>query len=408
MFDVAVIGGGAAGLCAAVCLKQQNNALNVVVLEALDRVGKKLITTGNGRCNITNSNLNNCYYHSQTPNLIDMENNKYGLKPTMEFFEKIGVEIVFEQNGKAYPASYQASSVVDALRFSAEENGVEIICNCCVTDFKFSNQEYTLITENSSIKAKNVIFATGLYSGGAKLGSTGQALKLLKTKGYKTEKTTPAIVQLKTENTITKQLKGIKIDAVASIYLNNKKINTNFGEVLFTEYGLSGPAIMALSREVERNNGEFKVLLDCAPNFTEQQLKEMLLQRVKNLKNRPTQDFLTGFLNKRLGQVILKLANIPLNIPVNELDLNSIQKLCYLIKNLEFKVLSTTGFVNSQVTAGGISLTEVDLQTMCSKKHKGLYIIGELLDIDGDCGGYNLQWCWTSAFMAANSILKGI
>ena len=340
--------------------------------------------------------------------LANSKFNKFGIKTTLEFFKKIGVEIVFEQNGKAYPASYQASSVVDALRFSAEENGVEIICNCCVTDFKFNNQEYTIITENSNIMAKNIIFATGLYSGGVKLGSTGKAFNLLKAKGFKFEKTTPAIVQLKTENTITKQLKGIKIDAAASIYFNNKKINSNFGEVLFTEYGLSGPAIMALSREVERNKGEFKVLLDCVPNFNEQQLKEMILQRVENLKNRTTQDFLTGFLNKRLGQVILKLANIPLNISSAELELKDIKKLCNLIKNLEFKVLATTGFINSQVTAGGIALSEVNLQTMCSKKHKGLYIIGEILDIDGDCGGYNLQWAWTSAFTAANSILKGI
>ncbi|MBR3960921.1 MAG: aminoacetone oxidase family FAD-binding enzyme, partial [Clostridia bacterium] len=239
LYDIAVVGGGAAGLFAAITAKKLNNKLNIAVFEALDRVGKKLITTGNGQCNITNRYAEPRFYHSETPELLRYPLEAFTVNDTVKAFREIGVEIVFEADGRAYPASYQAGAVVDALRFTCEELGVEVICNAKVSSF--SKKEYfSLKTEQGDFSAKKVILACGLLSGGAKLGSFGDTLRLLKESGYKAAKTTPAIVQLKTDTAVTRSLKGIKFSGEATLLENGKKVSKSSGEILFTDYGLSG------------------------------------------------------------------------------------------------------------------------------------------------------------------------
>lgn len=402
VYDIAVVGGGAAGLFAAITAKRENPNLNIAILEALDRVGKKLITTGNGQCNITNKNLSSTFYHSETPELIDGVFSKFTLEDTVSAFSSMGLPIVFEQNGRGYPASFQAGSVVDTLRFTAEEIGVQILTNIKVNSFNKKNN-FILYSENQNIECKKVIFACGLLSGGSKLGSFGDTLRYFKELGYKCVKTTPSLVQIKTETDIVKQIKGIKVDANATLKINDKSQKSYLGEVLFTEYGLSGPAILAISRESARTSNKCEISLDLMPSIDLEALTNQLNNRKYTLKHRQSGEFLTGFINKRLGQVVLKLAGIGLNGLVSDISAAKINKLAYLIKNLSFTVTGNTGFNNSQVTAGGISLNEINADTFESKKHSGLYIVGELLDVDGECGGYNLQWAWSSAAIAAKS-----
>lgn len=404
VYDIAVIGGGAAGLFAAITAKKQNSNLNIVVLEALDRVGKKLITTGNGQCNITNKNLNIDFFHSETPTFIANTLQKFTLKDTIEAFSSLGVEIVFEDNGRGYPASYQAGSVVDALRFTAEENGVQIITGVKINSFEKQNN-YILYSESGSFESKKVIFACGLFSGGNKLGSTGEIYRLFKELGYKCVKTTPSLVQIKTETDIVKQIKGIKVDALATLKINNKAVKSYFGEVLFTEYGLSGPAVLAISRESARKSGSMEICLDLMKNIEISVLNKKLNDRREIIKNRSSGEFLTGFINKRLGQVLLKECGVSLNGMVSEITDEQINKIANIIKNFSFVVTGNTGFNNSQVTAGGIDLSEIK-ETFESRKHTGLYLIGEMLDVDGDCGGYNLQWAWSSAAIAAKNAVS--
>ncbi len=402
IYDIAVVGGGAAGLFAAIQAKKINKNINIVIIEALERVGKKLITTGNGQCNITNRNAGSYFYNSENIEYVDTVLSKFTVDDTVEAFRQIGVEIVFEPDGRAYPASYQAGAVVDSLRFTAEELGIEIINGVKIEAFK-KDKIYKLISQNCEISAKNVIFACGLLSGGAKLGSFGDTLRMFKNLGYETSKTTPSIVQLKTQTDIVKQLKGIKFEGTAILLINGRKVKAQSGEILFTDYGLSGPAILGVSREASRHNGMIEVSLDIMPDIARDELEKLLVDRKNNLLMRSSDNFLTGFINKRLGQVLLKCAEIPLNITVEEITETQIINLCSLIKNFSFTVTGNTGFNNSQVTAGGIKLTNIDVNTMQSKKHKGLYIIGELLDVDGECGGYNLQWSWSTAAIAARS-----
>jgi len=407
IFDVIVIGGGAAGLTAAVTLKQENANLSVAVLEKLDRVGKKLITTGNGQCNITNKNLSLEFFHGKDKGFCLYATEALGNKEIISFFEKIGVEIIFEESGKAYPMSYQAGSVVDCLRFAADTKGVNTLCGHSVTNIEPHKNGYTVKTDKGDFSAKCIIVATGLLSGGEKLGSDGSGLKILKNLGYKSEALTPSIVQLKTKEETPKKLKGIKTDAFVSVYDGKNKLTKSFGEVLFTDYGLSGPAIMQVSRFVGKGDKLLTVSLDLLPQYTVSQLTEMLLKRAKNLKNRPCEEFLTGMLNKRLGQTILKECGISLSQSVAEIE-GRVEAVAQKIKAFNFTSNATTGFLNSQVTAGGLSTNQFDSKTMESKLHKGLFAAGEILDIDGDCGGYNLAFAWTSAMLAAKAAARQV
>lgn len=406
LYDVLIIGGGAAGLVAAICAKRKNDKLNILVCESADRVCKKLITTGNGRCNITNKNADITKYHGTDVSYAKNVFDKYFVNDTVEFFSSIGVEIIFEEDGRAYPYSYQASSVVDALRFAADELGIVIKCDCKVLDFD-KKDNFAVKTTAGEFTAKSLIVTGGMLSGGKSVGSDGSVFQILKSKGFKTAKTTPAIVQLKTETDITRQLKGIKVNANASLLLGGKKSRTEYGEVLFTDYGLSGPPILQISREAARNTVECQVVLDLAVEYSFENLKNLLLERRQNLKNRTLENFLTGFLNKRLGQVILKKCGLKLTDSVAKISDKDIINIAEAIKNLTFKVLDTTGFNNSQVTAGGILTGEFD-ECLQSKKYKGLFAAGEILDIDGDCGGFNLQWAWSSGMLASVGAVKYI
>jgi len=406
ILDVAIIGGGAAGLCSAVKIKGDNNNFSVAVFEQLSRVGKKLITTGNGRCNITNKNINEGRYHSENLPFVSYALSTYTNEYTENFFADLGVVFTYDDEGRAYPYSLQAASVVDGLRFRCDNLGVVTYTETTVSDVIKQNNIFLIKTDKGDFYAKTVIVATGLYSGGNKLGSTGKFYKMMKTKGYKCVNVTPAIVQLKTDNTLTKSLKGIKVNANATLYFGKEKLRTEYGEVLFCDYGLSGPPIMQISREASRRNGKFKVCLDIMPEYDFNEVCEMLESRVKSLKGGYCEEFFTGLLNKRVGQQIIKLSSLKFTEKNEDIKPNHIKTMAKYIKALEFEVLSTTGFENSQVTAGGIDTREIDDKTMMSKKEKGLYFIGEILDVDGDCGGFNLQWAWSSAFCCADSVEK--
>lgn len=402
--DIIIIGGGAAGLLSAVYLKKQNPKLNIRILEALPRVGKKLAITGNGRCNITNKNINLNRYHGNNVSFAEYALNKYDISYTADFFESIGVPFIYEGD-KAFPASLQAGSVVDCLRFAAEESGIIIHTDTKVTNIQILKNQYRVWADKISFVCDTVIVATGLYSGGYKCGSDGSMFELLKKAGFKTVDTTPAIVQLKTENDITKQLKGIKVDAKVSLKSGEKVVREDFGEVLFCDYGLSGPPVMQISRDVPRSKNTMSLSLDIMPEISFNDLKLMIKARTKNLSQRPLEEFFTGMLQKRIGQVILKQCGLKLSDKAEVLNDNLIDRIAKMIKSFNFKVFDTTGFVNSQVTAGGISTDEFVNTTMMSKKYDRFYAVGEILDIDGDCGGFNLQWAWSSSFCACDNIL---
>lgn len=403
MRDVAVIGGGAAGMCFAVMLKQKLNDASVTVYEAADRVLKKVLITGNGRCNIANINLDASRYHGD----VDFAKKtlaSFGFEAQKEFFYSIGVLFAQEDEGKVYPMSKQAGSVVDALRFAADEYGVELLTNSRVAEIKKTDNGFSVLCNGQKAEYKTVVIACGGKAGG-KLG-TEDGYTILKSFGHKIEKIFPAIVQLKTETELVRQLKGIKVMANVTLSKDGQS-RTEYGELLFTDYGISGPPVLQVSRLARGETATAS--LDLLPFMLAEDIRLEIIKRCKAHPSRQCAELFTGFLNKRLGQVLLKRCNIDLNGCLSDLTERQICVLAEKIKCWTLNVTGNGGFENAQVTAGGAQASQF-FETCMSKKAKGLFAIGEVLDVDGDCGGFNLSFAWASANAAANGVtgfLKG-
>lgn len=405
-YNTVIIGGGASGLAAAILLARKIGGENVLIIESLDRVGKKLITTGNGRCNITNRYINENAYHGENAQFCYYALNKYGFNFTKEFFESLGILLTEGENGKMYPLSLQASSVVDALRFALAELGVTVICNERVTKV-IKNKEYCLYTDNILYKCDNVIFACGGLAAGIKYGCDSCGYKMLENLGLKRIKATPSIVQVKTDITPIKALKGIKVNALVTLFEEKNKVRSELGEILFTDYGISGPPVLQISRQINRNEKENFIKINLMPDFNYCELLDFLKARKELLSGRIAEQFFNGIFPKMLGHTILKICQIPMNHIVGDLNDKQCSLLADTIGAFTLKVTGTKGFDMAQVTAGGIDTGEFSERTMESNKYKGLYAIGEVLDIDGDCGGFNLQWAWSSAAVSVDSIVGG-
>ena len=402
--EIAVIGGGASGMMAAITARKSGKG--VIILERKDRILKKVLITGNGRCNITNVNADISNYFGKDISSVENILNSFNPQDTMDFFNGLGVVCNEENRGKVYPLSGQASSVVDALRFEAERLGVRIETEFYVRKIEKEGFKFKIYSEDrKKIEAGRVIIAAGGQSY-PELGSNGSGFELAKELGHSVTKLSPSIVQLKTEKHQVKGLQGIKTDVAVTAYGDNKKICTYDGELLFTDYGISGNVVFNISFVMPLyKNVEFEI--DFMEKFDYNELYEMLKERKKMMSHLTMENYFNGMINKKLGQFLSKMSGIEkLSKPVKDLNDSEIRKLCTVLKKYRIKILDTTGFKNAQVTAGGVSLNEVNTETLESKIVKGLYFSGEVLDVYGECGGFNLQWAWASGYIAGKNSAK--
>ena len=402
--EIAVIGGGASGLMAAITAKKSGK--EVIILERKDRILKKVLITGNGRCNITNVNANISNYFGKNISSVENILNRFTPQDTMDFFNELGIVCNEENRGKVYPLSGQASSVVDALRFEAEKLGIKIETEFYVRKIEKDGFKFKIYSEDKKkIEAGRVILAAGGQSY-PELGSNGSGFELAKELGHSVTKLSPSIVQLKTEKNQVKGLQGIKTDVAVTAYGDNKKICTYDGELLFTDYGISGNVVFNISFVMPLyKNVEFEI--DFMEKFDYNELYEILKERKKMMSHLTMENYFNGMINKKLGQFLSKVSGIEkLSKPVKDLNDSEIRKLCTVLKKYRIKILDTTGFKNAQVTAGGVSLDEVNSETLESKIVKGLYFSGEVLDVYGECGGFNLQWAWASGYIVGKNSAK--
>ena len=396
MCNIAIVGGGASGLCCAILLKRQCKKISVTIYEAKERVGKKLAVTGNGRCNISNAFLDRHRYHGDAEFAMNIIS-KFDFSNQKSFFESIGVPFV-EANGKAYPRSLQAASVVDALRFEAEELGVNIRLSDTVDSIERIGNKF--IIKNKEYDA--VLLATGGIAGSKNLNNYGY--DILRKFGHKIEQPFPSLVQIETDTDIVRQLQGIKIQADIIIETHNRTKRES-GELLFCEYGISGPPVLQISRLVSASHSTIKI--DITPEYTKEELTEFISQRVIHNPTRKISELFAGFINKKLSHVIFKKVGININDTCNTINHSKINELANELKSFTLKAKRTKGFENAQVTAGGAQTAQF-FDTLMSKKVKGLFIAGELLNVDGDCGGFNLAFAWASAYVASQGIIDYI
>ena len=357
--DVAVIGGGASGIAAAIFAAR--GGADVYICERLPRVGKKILAAGNGRCNLSNAHLSPERYRGDI-GFVSHALNLFGLSEMFDFFESVGLPCTELENGKLFPQSLQASSVLDLLRAECERLKIKEITDFFVTSIKKENGGFRIVSEDDEIFAKKVIVACGGMAS-PKFGTDGNGYNLLKKFGHTVSELHPALLQIKTEKP-RKALKGIKHVGKATLICGGRKIKSSEGELLFTDYGLSGP-----------------------PVFNQME------KRVLKFSHLSEENFLNGVLPKKLGYEIRRSES-------------TARGMTRLMKDFRFTVSGTTGFANAQVTSGGVNTGEIDNGTMMSKKVKNLYITGEIMNVDGDCGGFNLQWAWCTGALAGQDAAR--
>ncbi|MDD4238384.1 MAG: NAD(P)/FAD-dependent oxidoreductase [Desulfotomaculaceae bacterium] len=401
---IAVVGGGAAGITAAIAARRKG--ASVTILESNQRIGKKLLATGNGRCNLTNITTSIANYYGNNPRFAFSALSQFGVEQTLAFFARLGVAHKVEEEGKVFPFSLQASSVLDVLRYELEDTGVEVLCEAEVVGIAHSKNGFTLaLKSGGEFQADRVIITTG-GKAAPYFGSTGSGYALALSLGHSIVEPFPALVQLKLVSDYLKRIKGIKFEGTAEIVLDNKSLQSARGEILFTEYGISGPPILTLSRKagecLKKNHSPWLklVLLD---SFTPGELEALLAERFSNNPGKTLAFSFVGFLNKQLAPVILKEAGVDLNKAAGQVTAAELKKVARILLDWRFPVTGTTSWPAAQVTAGGVDVNDINSKTMESRIVPKLYFAGEVLDIDGDCGGYNLQWAWSSGYIAGES-----
>ncbi len=388
---------------AAALAAAENPDVQVLLLERQARVGRKLAATGNGRCNLSNIHAEEGGYHGDDPRFSQYAIGQFGPEATLSWFRGLGLFTVTEPSGKVYPYSDQANSVVDVLRFALDRPNIELITDFEVTRFRKTEQGFLLESKDKKVECDRVIVACGGLAG-TKLGGTMAGYKLLRSMGHKCTKLRPALVQVKTGWAGVSALKGVRANCHAAIYHNGRLHRQSEGEIQFTEFGLSGPVIYEISRDACQGSGDWDCRLDFLPGIASGALtSELSRRRGTNLN---AEDLLTGILHNRLGRVIVQSAGIRSRTPVSELTDYELKEVAGLAKEFTVTLTEPLGMDAAQVTAGGIVTEEFDPTTMESRLVPGLYACGEVLDVDGDCGGYNLQWAWSSGRLAGYSAGK--
>lgn len=396
---VAIIGGGAAGIFSALVASEKHE---VTIFERNNRIGKKLLATGNGRCNLTNVSVERKNFHGDGDFAFKIYK-KFDNETAVKYFEDLGILTTTKESGKIYPRSLTAASVLNVFLEELENRNIEVKTDKYINKIEKIKNRFKIHTKEESYTFDRVIMATGGMSM-ASSGSDGNGYKLLKDLGHTVLETHPALVQLKLKSNFLKHLSGTKVEGVCYLLKDGKVIKERSGDILFTDYGISGPPILDLSRYVL--DGNYRLRFSIVNDLMTEEDKNDFLEyfyRTISSKDMTLERFLIGILNKKFIRYVLKTLDLDRNMKVMDLDPSKSYELLKLLTESEFEVIGNNGYKNSQVTVGGISTKEIN-ENMESKIVNGLYIIGEILNIDGDCGGYNLQWAWSSAYVAAYSI----
>lgn len=397
IYDLIIIGGGASGIMAAITASQYSE--KVLIIEKNNRIGKKVLVTGNGRCNYTNTLLKSTDFNN--PSFVEQILNQFSVEDTIAFFETLGIEPKFEDEGKTYPLSEQSSSFLDVFLYELKLRNISVELNQEIISINKKNEVFKLTSnDNSVFMSKKVILSTGGKSMPL-TGSNGSGFELAKNLGHHITEVFPALVKLRIESPYLKQLSGVKISTQVDLIVDDTVIQTENGDILFANYGISGPTVLELSRKANdniikgSNVGVRIVLIQSLP-------KSKIVERFEIFKYREIDQSLVGLVNKRFINVLIKQAGIEKNNTIiSDIPKSKLFKLIDLLYDWRLKVVGSLGFDDSQVTAGGIDITQVDELTLESKLCKGLFFCGEVLDVDGRCGGFNLQWAWSSGHVAA-------
>ncbi len=409
-FDVAVVGAGPAGMMAAGIAAE--SGAKVILIEKNKQLGRKLLLTGKGRCNITNAEFNLrelVKNYGKNGNFLFHAFSVFGPKDVISFFEKLGLKTKIERGKRVFPASDRSQDVLRALVNYLIKNKVDIIYDSGVVKVSCQNRKIKkLILKEGEVIAKNYIFCTGGKSYPL-TGSTGDGFKWASNLGHCIKDLSPALVPIKIKEKWIKELQGLSLKNVEiSVFQKGKKEKSEFGECIFTHFGISGPIVLDISKKVGEllKNGEVKLSFDLKPALDFATLDKRIQGDFKKYQNKSFKNCLVDLLPNKMIPVIVKLSNINTEKKVNTVTKEERFNLVKLLKNLEMTAFELCGFDSAIVTSGGISIEEIDHKTMKSKVIDNLFFAGEIIDVDGPTGGFNLQICWSTGHLAGENATK--
>lgn len=413
-YELAVIGGGAAGLMTAITyaneMRRQNKPVSAILLEGNSKVGKKLLATGNGRCNLTNTGANITHYHGDTATLTSVLE-KTDVAVLLQQFEELGLICVEETEGRVYPFSKQAMTVVELFKTACNEAGVTTQTDCTVTKVQREKDGFVIQIENGSpIYARQIVLATGGLAA-PKHSCCTNGYELAKSLGHTMTSCRPALTKLRISDKLPEKLAGVRCGAKVTLRSGDGVLGERQGEVQFTKEGVSGICVMDLSNlagaELERGNSpilELNFLPDCTDNW----LMLYLRNFCKQYPRLDSGSLLSGLLHVKLGRELIRRCKIDSKVPLRSLRESQLKQVAEMVRSLPLNVIGTAGFEGAQVTAGGIPLNEVNTSDFSSRICSGLYLCGELLNIHGDCGGFNLHFAWLTGLAAGRSAARNV
>lgn len=408
---VVVVGGGASGMVAAIAAAE--NGAEVLLIEKNERLGKKLLATGNGKCNYSNTEYGKNEYNENAMEFVKKAFEKFSPEDTIKFFDELGIYPRYESEGRVYPASEQAASVLDALRLKIESMpNIEFVHSHWIKGtVKRPGGEFGIVTHRNLRRiVDSVIIACGGRAG-SMYGCEGDGHVLAEVYDHTVVEPTPALVQLTSKADYFKQLKGVRAKGQVTLKVVNgdgtEAIDSEKGEIQFTEFGISGICVFNLSGRATRLMEEKKkcvVTIDLFPEIEMDDFRKMMKERLNRSMNKTNEDFLNGLVNKKLIPVIMKACGVrKMTEMAEKLTEDQLEAITVMLKNWEVPISGSKSWNDAQTTSGGISLDEINPETMESRLVKGLYFAGEVVDVDGKCGGYNLQWAWTSGMIAGRA-----
>lgn len=406
---IAIIGAGASGIIAAITAKRLNKDLQIDMFDANKSIGKKILASGNGRCNISNTIISNKNYIGENPDFVNFALKEFDFKAFERFCKSIGLLLDIKENGKVYPLSNEAKSVTNLLNLELENLGINIFCEYFVQDIEKNNDKFIIKTANEEFKNYDKVVVTSGLGAAPQLNSSEKGVEIASKFGHSYNPTYPSLVGLQTQNNYNGKLQGVKKECLVSLFVNNNLEQEIFGDVLFTSYGVSGFAILDISQLAVLNLSSFQdveLSLNFFPKLLVNDLANQIQSLFKSVQNQKVIDILTGMVSNKIVPVLLDICKISLDIKTNEINAKQIKAIAYQLNSWKLKIVSTQGFSHAEASGGGVRTVEVDYKTYESKLCRNLYFAGEILDIVGNRGGYNLHFAWASGYLVGKEISK--
>jgi len=406
MFDAVIVGAGASGLVSAIVAARRGK--KILIVEKNSKVGKKLLATGNGKCNITNQRPTLEHFYSQNQKFIASVFEDYSYQSVKQFFKSIGLELIEAKEGKVFPMSLQASSVVELLECECEQLAVKIVCDALVENISFRSGHFVIKYNNQQVESRKVVLATG-HCSAPQLGGVLDGIGFARAFNHKIIKDFPTLVQLTSahKESYLKRMAGVKVESRVTVEVGERTVHKQ-GDVLFTNYGISGLAILDISRFVMvelLKKKSVMLTIDLMPKMSDEQLFALMKKSLVKKSSKPLAIWMQGFMNKKLILPILESLQLEKEtVGSILLNLKNLETIVKKIKQFTFEINGSKGYKGAEVATGGVDTKEVNAKSLESKKQEGLYVTGELLDVDGDRGGFNLYFAWISGFRVGKSI----